>query len=132
LLKIEVEFPPKVKNKYMASKKKQAKTFKEVLAEIEDPNYQGGSWALPENATPSEKVKYELCEKILGYQEDNNLSDQELRQKTGLSQDKLEDILLTRIEKVNSDELINVASILFAPCQVEITIKKDKLHVRTV
>src|SRR5437763_16611789 len=117
----------------MASKKKQAKTFKEVLAEIESPNYQGGSWSLPENPTPLEKAKYELCEKILGYQEDNNLSDQELRKKTGLSQEKLEDILFTRIEKVNSDELINAASKLFAPCQVEITIKKDKpVHARTV
>jgi len=114
-------------------KSNQKKPFKEYLAEIEDPNYQGGSWALPENPTPLEKAKYELCEKILGYQEDNNLSDKELRQKTGLSQEKLEDILFTRIEKVNSDELINVASKLFAPCQVEIIIKEEKsIHARTV
>ena len=114
-------------------KSNQKKPFKEVLAEIEDSNYQGGSWALPENPTPLEKAKYELCEKILGYQEDNNLSDKELRQKTGLSQEKLEDILFTRIEKVNSDELINVASKLFAPCQVEIIIREDKpLHARVV
>jgi predicted XRE-type DNA-binding protein len=114
-------------------KNQKQKSFKEVLTEIEDPNYQGGSWALPENATPSEKAKYELCEKILGYQEDNNLSDEELRKKTGLSQEKLENILFTRIEKVNSDELINVVSKLFAPCEVEITIKKNKsVHVRTV
>ena len=114
-------------------KNQASKSFKKVLAEIESPNYQGGSWSLPENPTPLEKAKYELCEKILGYQEDNNLSDQELRKKTGLSQEKLEDILFTRIEKVNSDELINAASKLFAPCQVEITIKKDKpVHARTV
>ena len=79
-----------------------------------------------------EQAKYELCEKILGYQEDNNLSDKELRQKTGLSQEKLEDILFTRIERVNSDELINAASRLFAPCKIEIAIKKDKLHARVV
>ena len=107
--------------------------FKRYLQGIESPNYQGGSWSLPENPTPSEKAKYELCEKVLGYQEDNNLSDQEVRKKTGLSQEKLEDVLFTRIEKVNSDELINAASKLFAPCQVEITIKKDKsVHARTV
>ena len=74
-----------------------------------------------------------MCEKILGYQEDNNLSDQKLRQKTGLSQEKLEDILFTRIEKVNSDELINAASKLFAPCEIEINIKKSKtIHALTV
>src|SRR5688572_12893117 len=106
------------------------KSFKEVTQELEDPNYQGGSWALPENPTPSEKAKYELCEKILGHQEDNNLSDKELRQKTGLSQDKLEDILFTRIEKINSDELINIASKLFAPCEIEIAIKDKSIHAR--
>src|SRR6185369_579304 len=99
--------------------------LEKTLQELEDPNYQGGSWALPENPTPLEQAKYELCEKILGYQEDNNLSDKELRQITGLPQDKLEDILFTRIEKVNSDELINVASQLFAPCQVKIIIKEE-------
>src|SRR6185436_3647762 len=114
-------------------KSNQKKPFKEYLAKIENPNYQGGSWDLPENPTPLEKAKYELCEKILGYQEDNNLTDQQLRQKTNLSQAKLEDILFTRIEKVNSEELINAASKLFAPCQVEIIIKENKnLHVRTV
>ena len=108
-------------------KKQKKQEFEKYIQELEDPNYDGeSSWALPENPTPLEKAKYELCEKILGYQEDNNLSDKELRQKTGLSQDKLEDILFTRIEKVNSDDLINVASKLFAPCQVEIIIRKDK------
>src|SRR3954463_3227727 len=110
-------------NKKSLSEKEE---FEKILQEIEDPNYQGGSWDLPENPTPLEKAKYELCEKILGYQEDNNLTDQELRKKTNLSQDKLEDILFTRIEKVNSDELINAVSKLFAPCQVEIKIKENK------
>jgi|SRR6185437_3728083 len=114
--------------------KKPAKTFREVLAEIESPQDIGqGSWALPENATPLEKAKYELCEKMLGHQEDNKLTDRDLRQKTGLSQTKLEDILFCRIEKVNSDELINAASKLFAPCQIEIIIKEDKLaHAHVV
>ena len=107
--------------------------LEKICQELSDPNYPRTNRGLPENPTPLEKAKYELCEKILGYQEDNNLSDQELRQKTSLSQEKLEDILFTRIEKVNSDELINAASELFAPCQVEITIKKDKpVHARTV
>ena len=115
-------------NKKFFSKKEE---FKKILQEIENPDYQGGSWDLPENPTPLEKAKYDLCEKILGYQEDNNLTDQELRQKTNLSQTKLENILFTRIEKVNSDELINAAGKLFAPCQVEITIKQDKsIHAR--
>ena len=115
-------------NKFTAREEKE---FNKLLEKLEDPNYQGGAYSLPANPTPLEKSKYELCQKILGYQEDNNLSDQQLRKTTGLSQEKLEDILFTRIEKVNSDELINAASKLFAPCEVEITIKKDKtIHAR--
>ena len=46
---------------------KKAKSFKDYLAKIEDPKYQGGSWDLPENASPLEKSKYDLCENILSY-----------------------------------------------------------------
>ena len=66
---------------------KKEKFFKEYLQEIESPDYDGAdaSWGLPENATSLEKVKYELCEKILGYQQDNNLSDKEIAQKIHLT-----------------------------------------------
>ena len=74
-------------------KSNQKKPFKEYLEEIEDPNYQGGSWALPENPTPLEKAKYEICQKILGYQEDNNLSDKELSHRLGISEEKTLQIL---------------------------------------
>ncbi len=49
--------------------KNQEKSFKEVLTEIESPEYDGAdaSWGLPENPTTLEKTKYEICEKILGY-----------------------------------------------------------------
>ena len=41
--------------------------FKKYLERIEDPNYQGGSWALPENATPLEKSKHENSSSRQGY-----------------------------------------------------------------
>ena len=119
--------------KKVIRKSKKEREFEKYLEKIESPDYPWVAKDLPENASSLERAKYELCEKILGYQEDNNLPDQKLRQKTGLPQDKLEDILFTRIEKVNSDELINVASKLFAPCQVEIVIKEENsLHDRVV
>ncbi|CAG8781782.1 24666_t:CDS:1, partial [Racocetra persica] len=86
---------------------------------------------LPENPTPSQIVKYELCEKILGYQEDNNLSDKEIAERINLSLLKTEDILFTRIEKVNSDELINAVSKLFSSAEIKVIVeqKKDNSHV---
>ncbi|CAG8844639.1 25866_t:CDS:1, partial [Racocetra persica] len=49
--------------------------FQKYLQEIENPDYDGPdiSQALPVNASPIEKAKYKLCEKILAYQQDNNL-----------------------------------------------------------
>ncbi|WNE40712.1 MAG: hypothetical protein mread185_000169 [Mycoplasmataceae bacterium] len=107
----------------MATKK--TKSFKEVLAEIENPKNIGqGSWSLPRNATVAEKAKYELCEKILGYQEDNNLSDEAMARKTHLIQNELEDILFCRISKFNLDYLMNVASNLFTTSKIKIAIEK--------
>ncbi|CAG8625982.1 5824_t:CDS:2 [Paraglomus occultum] len=74
------------------------KEFEKALQEAEDPKNIGqGSWSLPRNATAAEKTKYELCEKILGYQEDNNLSDEAMARKLHLTQTELEDILFCRI-----------------------------------
>ena len=114
---------------------KKEKPFKEVLAEIESPQDWGnGSWSLPENPTPSQLVKYELCEKILGYQEDNNLSDEVMTRKLHLTQTELEDILFCRISKFNLDYLMNVASKLFLPDEIKLIVesKKDNLHARVI
>jgi predicted XRE-type DNA-binding protein len=48
---------------------------------------------LPENASSLEKAKYNLCEKILGYQEDNRLSDEKIARQIGLKKEKTLQIL---------------------------------------
>jgi len=91
------------------------KEFEKILQEAEDPKNIGqGSWALPRNATAAEKTKYEICEKILGYQEDNNLSDEALSRKIHLTIAETEDILFCRISKFTMDHLMNVASKLLS------------------
>ncbi|CAG8753475.1 16751_t:CDS:2, partial [Cetraspora pellucida] len=52
---------------------------------------------LPENPTSLQKAKYELCQKILGYQEDNNLSDELLAKKLGLNKEQTLQILFGKI-----------------------------------
>ena len=83
------------------------KPFKEYLAEIENPEYDDAdaSWGLPENATPLEKAKYELCEKILGYQQDNNLLDKEIAQKIHLTTGETRDILYCHTDYFTLDRL---------------------------
>jgi len=113
---------------------KQQKNFKEYLAKIEDPNYQGGSWDLPENASLLEKSKYELCENILAYKQDNNLSIKKLAQKIKLSEAETEDILHYRINHFTLDRLMEYVSKLFSSFQVKVIIKKkaktsSRVHV---
>ena len=70
-----------------------SKEFKKYLARIESPDYPWVAKGLPENATPVEKAKYELCQKILGYQEDNDLSDEEISSRLGINKEKTLQIL---------------------------------------
>ena len=115
--------------------KKEEKDFEKALAEIESPQDWGnGFWDLPKNPTPSQLVKYELCEKVLGYQEDNNLSDKEIVKRINLTLPETEDILFCRIEKVNWDNLLNAVSKLFSPAEIKVIIeqKKDTSHVWVV
>ena len=110
------------------------KEFEKILQEAEDPKNIGqGSWACPENPTPSEQAKYDICQKILRYQRENNLSDKVIARKIHLTILETEDILFCRISKFTLDNLLNYASQLFAPCQVELNIKDDKTsHTRVV
>ena len=111
------------------------KEFEKALQEAEDPkNIRQGSWALPRNATAAEKTKYEICEKILGYQEDNNLSDETMARKIHLTIAETEDILFCRISKFTLDYLMNVASKLFLPDEIKLIVesKKNNLHARVI
>ena len=105
--------------------------FAKYLAKIEDPNYQGGSWALPEKATTTEKVKYEICEKVIRYKRNNKFTTEKLAQKLQLSKAETEDILYCRIDYFTLDRLLSYTDKLFSPSQLEIVIKELKPRKRT-
>ncbi|KLL05219.1 MAG: hypothetical protein MRERV_3c025 [Mycoplasmataceae bacterium RV_VA103A] len=110
--------------------------FEKYLQKIEDPDYNGQdvSWHLPENASPIERAKYEICEKILGYQQDNNLSDEEVASKIKLTVGETRDILYCHINYFTLDRLVVYASKLFAPSQVKVIVepKKPEKHARVI
>ena len=122
------------KKKVLSQQDKQE--FKKYLEEIEDPNYQGGSQHLPDNATTSEKTKYEICEKVVKYKRSKKITTEKLAQQIGLSKAETEDILYCCLEYFTLDRLMDYTNKLFSPCQVKITIetiKRDKnIHVRII
>ena len=108
----------------MISKTEKQK-FKEFLKKVEDPNYQREiNRSLPENPTSLQIAKYKLCKKILSYQINNNLSDEELINKLDLSRAETEDILFCEIEKFTLDRLLTYVNRLFSPNEIEVIIEE--------
>ena len=115
--------------------KKNNRSFKEYLKEIEQPDYPWVAKDLPKNPTSLEKAKYELCQKILGYQEDNNLSDEILAKKLELSKEQTLQILFGWIDNFTLDSLIIYTNKLFSPTQIQVILRQTRSkspHVRTV
>ena len=106
--------------------------FKEYLNQLASPNYQGGSWSLPENPTLLEKSKYELCREILIYQQDNNLSDEIIAERMELTLGETADILYYRTAYFTLDRLMTYANKLFRlePMKVEIIKEKKEVNGR--
>jgi hypothetical protein len=107
--------------------------FERYLERIEDPNYQGGSWALPENPTLLEKTKYELCKKVIVYKREKKLTTEKIAKKVSLSLAETEDILHYRTDYFTLDRLMSYTSKLFPTNEVKITLveknKRTRLYV---
>jgi len=112
--------------------------FEKYLQKIEDPDYNGQdvSWHLPENANPVEKAKYELCERILTYQQDNNLNDEEMANKIKITIGEVRDILYCHINCFTLERLITYAEPLFSTLEIKIIPEPKKTgkntHARAV
>src|SRR3954451_20098195 len=101
--------------------------FEQVLQELENPNYVGeGFWSLSENPTALEKTKYDICQKILAYQQKHKLTDKEIAQRINLTSGETEDILFCRIDYFTLDRLITYANELFEPLEMKITKAKER------
>src|SRR5437764_13418529 len=61
---------------------------------------------LPSNATFLEKIKYEICQAILTYQQDNHLTYKVVAQKIGISVEQTIDMLRGNIASFALDSLI--------------------------
>jgi len=106
--------------------------FEKYVQSLEDPNYQGGSWALPENANTSERTKYEICEKVIKYKRNNKLTTEKLAQKIQLTKPETEDILYCRLDCFTLDRLLTYTDKLFAPSQLRIIIGEPTRRKRSI
>src|SRR5438046_2285222 len=111
----------KINSKLISKKKPKKqrvneKEFEKFLEKIESPkNNQEVNYDLPENPTPLQVAKFNLCQNILAYQQDNNLTDEELADRIDLSIPEMEEVLFCQIEKFTLDRLMTYANSLFSP-----------------
>lgn len=122
----------KINGKKKVLSQQDKKEFKKYLEEIEDPNYQGGSQHLPDNATTSEKTKYEICEKVVKYKRSKRITTEKLAQQIGLSKAETEDILYCRIDYLTLDRLLSYTDKLFAPSQVKVIFEEENKRKRNL
>lgn len=103
-------------------KKKPGKSeFEKYLERVEDPNYQGlVSQSLPENPTPTEKAKYEICQNIIRYKRRKSLSIEELSRKINLTSGETQEILFCYINNFTLDRLVNYAGQIFKPLTIKV------------
>ena len=97
------------------------KELEKTLKELEDPNYKGGSWALSPNASPLEKSKYKICQSVIRYKRENKLTTEKVAQQIQLSLAETDDILHCHITYFTLDRLVDYASRLFEPLEIDIT-----------
>ena len=118
-----------IQKKTIAKKNpKEQSDFQKYLEQIENPNYHGAdaSWGLPKNANSLDRTKYELCESMLIYQQDNNLSDEEIAKKINLTTGEVKDILYCHIDYFTLDRLISYAERLFVESKIKLVIEPNK------
>ncbi|MEG7979015.1 MAG: helix-turn-helix domain-containing protein [Mollicutes bacterium UO1] len=98
--------------------------LKEIRGKTSSPNYPYKNKILPLNASGEEKFKYQICQAILVYQQENNLPVEEVAEKMEIPLTKTYDILLGKIKDFRLKELTNYLEKLHVP--FEIVVRNDK------
>lgn len=104
------------------------KEIEEVIKETSRPNYPYVNYILSDNANPTEKAKYKLCQDIAKYQQENELSWPKLTKMLGVNKEKLIDILFSKIYNLNLEELITYTDNLHIPFEIKITNQHEIKH----
>jgi len=87
------------------------KYIQELEEKIQDPNYRDGiSFSLPENPSPIEELKYDLCKKLLIYKREKELDLEEFCERAKISKELAGEILYYHLDYFNLDQVIEAAS----------------------
>lgn len=103
-----------------------------TLERMRKPDYRYINKGLSLNATPLEKSKYDICQDILSYTQENNISDQDLKKTLRMKQNEFDYLVYCHIDKFSLDQLVDYASELFAPFRLGVIPEKSLLFSHKV
>lgn len=68
-----------------------------------------GMWSatLPENASATDRFKYELCKKLLIYMKDHGLTQREFARNLGVHESRISEIIHYKVKRVTADKLMS-------------------------
>jgi len=122
LLKIDIILIMEKKENYSFPSEAE---LKEIREKTSSPNYPYKNKILSPNASAEEKFKYQICQAILVYQQENNLPVEEVAEKMEIPLTKTYDILLGKIKGLRLKELANYLEKLHVP--YEVVVRSDKM-----
>ena len=94
--------------------------LKPIRDRLSDPNYKGGSQALPSNATEVDRAKYELCKLVVRYKRENQILQKDIAKKLGIDESRASDILRKKIKGFTLDRLVGYGEILYPGLKLKI------------
>src|SRR3954447_1804161 len=101
--------PPK-EEKTKKKKSPPRKVVDSIRKEMTNPNFPYKNIGLRPDATPLERNKYDICQKILAYKQDNKLTTEKVAKTIQLTTPETEDIFFGRINKFTLDRLMDYAT----------------------
>jgi len=104
------------------------KEIERVCQIVNKPGFRRVNIGLMPNATEAEKTKYALCKSIARYLRENNLSEETLAKKLGITQTKLEYILFCHLDKLQVEALINYVDNLTGHLEVRINYERKQTY----
>ncbi len=96
------------------------KTLKRVREKLSDPDYEGGSYVVSDDASEVDRAKYQLCQLIAKYKREHNLLQKEVAEKLGIDEARISEILRGKIESFTLDRLVSYVEELYETVQVKI------------
>lgn len=90
-----------------------------IVKELSSDKVEGSS-VISKNAPLSDRIKSELCRKIIEYRRIHDLSQKELAKKLNLDEPEISRVLHYKIDRYSIERLIDYVAILYPKLRVEI------------